>query len=103
MKLKTSTALLHTLNSDMELAIDNIKFEDEMRCLYSLNMLKTASIKLPSFSGELDEDFWKFKKEFETGLKSNRVRREDQVKKLRENLRNQPKVLILNTMKNIED
>ena len=62
----------------------------------------TSCVKLPTFSGGYDEDFGKFKEEMQQGLKSNRVKKEDQVKILRENLFNQPKSLVPESMDDID-
>ena len=51
-KMKSSLALFRTVECQMETAVENIKFENDARCLYSLSKSKTASVKLPSFSGE---------------------------------------------------
>ena len=61
-KMKSSQALFRAVECQMETAVENIKFENDARCLYSLSKSKTASVKLPSFSGEQEEDFCKFKK-----------------------------------------
>ena len=45
----------------------------------------------------------KFKKEMKNGFKTNKVRREDQVKKLRENLFDQPKTMIPYNIESIND
>ena len=102
-QLTISMALINTLESEMNLAVDNIKFENEERCLYSLSKSNTSSVKLPVFSGGDEEDFIKFRREMEKGFRSNRVKKEDQVKKLRENLRGQPKSLVPEGMDNIDN
>ena len=62
----------------------NIEFEDESRCLFSLNKSKTANVAFPTFSGTTDEDYLKFEREMRDCIKRNRIRREDQSRKLRE-------------------
>ena len=95
------SAVAH-LEQELNIAIDQLKDEDNKRCLYSLAKSKTASVKLPIFTGDRAEDFPKFKKEVEKGMKTNRVRRHDQVAKLRECLRQDPKALIPNDMEDIQ-
>ena len=64
---------------------------------------KAANVKLPSFSGAIEEDFSKFKKEVKKGFLSNKVRRDDQPSKLRECLKGNAKKLIPVSMDCIED
>ena len=102
-RVVSSMALIRTLKAELAIVIDNIKFEDESRCLYSLCKAATASVKFPTFSGSAKEDFVKFKQEFEKCLKSNKVQKDDQIKKLRENLKDPAKGFIPEAMKDIED
>ena len=85
------------------MAIDQVKEEDSNRCLYSLAKSKTATVKLPVFAGTQAEDFSKFRREVEKGMKINRVRKYDQVSKLRECLRLDAKELIPSTMDDVEE
>ena len=100
--LRLSMALINNLESEMEMTIENLKFEDETRCLFSLSRNKTADVMLPIFTGDPEEDFTKFKKEMMKGLKTNRVKKDDQVKKLRENLRDQPRSIIPATLEDVD-
>jgi hypothetical protein len=103
MQLKVSTALVNTLESEMCMAIDNIKFEDNKRCLYSNSKSKATDVKLPTFDGNHFDDFMKFKKEMLNGFKSNKIKKDDQIKKLRECLSGTPKTLIPKGMESVED
>ena len=98
MNLKRAEAVVGNLETELELAIEDIITEDKNRCLFLLNKSKAADVKLPHFSGNKEEDFSKFKKEFEKGLKTNRVRKEDQIKKLREFLKGDAKTIIPDSM-----
>ena len=100
--LKRSEAVVNNLETELELAIEDITSEDKDRCLFSITKSKPADVKLPYFSGNKEEDFSKFRKEFEKGLKTNRVRKEDQIKKLREFLKGDAKTIIPNSMENID-
>ena len=60
-------------------------------------------MKLPKFNGKPDQDFSKFKIDMIKGFKSNKVSKEDQAKKLRENLIDQSKTLIPVGMESIDD
>ena len=101
--MRSSKALVNTLSSELDIVVDNIQFEDGKRCLYSQNRSKVAAVKFPTFGGDIDEDFSKFEKEVKKAFSSNRVRRDDQVSKLRECLKRHPKSLIPSSMDNIED
>ena len=94
---------MNNLEQELNVAIDQIKEEDSNWCLYSLAKSKTTTVKLPVFSGAQDEDFSKFKKEVEKGMKINRVKKYDQVSKLRDCLRLDAKGLIPSTMDDIEE
>ena len=102
-KLSSTTAFIETLEEEMELKIRDIKEEDENRGLYSTSRSKAADVRLPKFGGRNEEDFFKFKKEMIQGFRSNKVKREDQVRKLRENLLDQPKTMISPDLKSIDD
>ena len=92
--LTASTSMMNNLEKEMEIAIRDIKEQDEVRGLYSLSKSKASDVKLPKFGGKPHENFAKFKTEVIKGFKSNKVRREDQVKRLRECLFDQPKTLV---------
>ena len=92
--LTASTSMMNNLEKEMEIAIRDIKEQDEVRGLYSLSKSKASDVKLPKFGGKPHENFVKFKTEVMKGFKSNKVRREDQVKRLRECLFDQPKTLV---------
>ena len=77
-------------------------FEDETRRIFTLSKSKSANLVLPTFSGKSEEDFSKFQREMLKGFKSNKVKREDQVKKLRENLKGHPLSLVPDTMESID-
>ena len=102
-KMKSSLSVKKLLDCQLDTAIENLKFEDERRCLYSLNKSKTASVKLPTFSGDPEEDFCKFKKEISKAFKTNKVKKDDQTSKLRESLRGYPKNLVPRSMESIDD
>ena len=56
-QLTLSTALVVTLESELNLAIDGIMFEDEIRGIFTLSKSKSADVVLPTFSGKPEEDF----------------------------------------------
>ena len=58
---------------------------------------------LPTFEVNGKEDFSKFEKEMKNGLITNRVKRTDQVAKLRESLRGSPKQMIPSTLEDIDE
>ena len=71
MNLKTAEAVIDNLETEMELAINDIVSKDKDRCRLSLNESRASDVKFPDFSGNKDEDFSKFRKEFEKSLKTN--------------------------------
>ena len=101
-QLTASMALIVTLESELNMAIDAIMFEDETRGIFTLSKSKSADLVLPTFSGKLEEDFSKFQREMLKGFKANKVKKEDQVKKLRENLKGHPLSLVPDTMENVD-
>ena len=102
-KMNAATFFMNTLGSELDIAVEEIRYEDETRCLFSINKTKTASVKLPTFGGEAGEDFSKFEKEMKKGLITNRVKRADQVAKLREHLKARPKGMIPSNMEDIDE
>ena len=66
-----------------------VKQEDTTRGLYTLEPPRTEIIKYPSFSGLPSEDYLKFKDTMEQRFKDNKVKRREQVSKLRECLKGQ--------------
>ena len=102
-ELTKSVGMMENLKEEMSIAIRNIKEEDETRGLYSLSKSKASDVKFPRFSGKPHENFAKCKAKMFKGFKSNKVRKEDQVKKLRENLFDQPKTMVPYSMESILD
>ena len=62
-ELAASTSMVENLDKEMEIAIRDIKEQDEVRGLYSLSKSKASDVKLPRFSGKPHENFAKFKAE----------------------------------------
>ena len=54
-ELTQSTSLMEKLEEEMEIAIHDIKEEDDIRGLYSLSESKASDVKLPEFSGKPHE------------------------------------------------
>ena len=90
LELTKSVSMIENLKEEMKIAIRDIEEQDEVRGLYSLSKSKASDVKLPRFSGKPHENFAKFKTEMLKEFKSNKVRKEDQVKNLRENIFDQP-------------
>lgn len=101
--LTSSEAAVNTLEAEMTLVIDNIEHEDNVRCLYTLNKSKTSNIKYPTFGGSNDEDYLKFQREMKNAFRVNRVRLEDQVQQLRNNLKGCAQKLIPTTLESIDE
>ena len=69
------------LQEEMQQKVEEIEFEDETRCLFSLTKHRSPDVQYPSFSGLCNENFYKFQKEVEATFVANKVRREDKVKR----------------------
>ena len=54
-QLTQSTSLMENSEEEMEIAIHDIKEEDDVRGLYSLSESKASDVKLPEFSGKPHE------------------------------------------------
>ena len=102
-ELTTSVNMMENIKEEMNIVIRDIIEQDEVRGLYSVSKSKAADVKLPRFGGKPHENFAKFKAEMLKGFKSNKVRKDDQVKKLRENLFDQPKTMVPFGMESIMD
>ena len=101
--LTLATAALNSAEGELDYVIDQIEHEDEARGLFSQSQTKAANIAFPIFSGHDGEDFVKFKKDMENALRVNKVMREDQAKKLRENLRSDALKLVPATIESIDE
>ena len=56
-KLQAAKSAVNYMQSELENAVEVIEFEDETRCLYSLNKKSSAKVPYPTFSGKSEEDF----------------------------------------------
>ena len=101
-KLRAAENAVNYMQSELENIIEVIQFEDDTRCLYSLNKERSAKVAYPSFSGKLEEDFDKFKKDMNAALKTNQIKRSDQVKVIRENISGKPKSMISPNLDDID-
>ena len=72
------------LEALLEMAVNDIVNQDEVRGLFSLSTAEVAKVKYPTFSGQHSEDFLKFLKEIKEAFISNKVRSADKVKTLRD-------------------
>ena len=100
-QLLAAEAAVKVMGTELDLAIENIEYEDTTRCLFSQAKSKASDIKFPSFQGLEGEDFLKFQKEFLDALKCNRIRKESQVPKLRECLKNTPRSIIPDNLEDV--
>ena len=101
-KMKTSAALIATVECKVNAAIKSIKEEDSSRCLYSTCKSTAAKVKLPSFSGAQEEDFATFMEDVKKAFVANKVRKDDQSSKLKECLKSHARKLIPDSMKEID-
>ena len=101
-RLRAAESSVTYMQAELENAIEVIQFEDESRCLYSLNKKSSAKVSYPTFSGESEEDFDKFRKEMIEAIKTNQIKRSDQVKVIRNNLSGQPKSMISASLDDVD-
>ena len=101
-RLRAAESSVTYMQTELMNAIEVIEFEDDSRCLYSLNKKSSAKVSYPSFSGELEEDFDKFRKEINEAIKTNQIKRSDQVKVIRNNLSGQPKSMISASLDDVD-
>ena len=101
-KLRAAECAINYLKSELGNVVEVIEFEDEARCLYSLNKSNSAKVDYPKFTGELEEDFDKFMRVMKKALKSNKIQRSDQVKIIRDNLFGQPKSMISVNLEDVD-
>ena len=86
----------------MDNSIRQVQHLDKARNLNSLGTRKTEPVKFSQFSGRPGDDFVTFKRKVEKAFSSNRVPTDDQVEKLRENLRDGAKLVVPEDTENIE-
>ena len=60
-ELAKSESMMNNLEKEMEIAIRDIKEQDEVRGLYSLSKSKASDVKLPKFGGKPHENFAKLR------------------------------------------
>jgi len=82
------TATVERVKDSLANTVVTTEDEDMRRQLYSLDIgNRGEQIKWPVFSGELGEDFFKFKKDFLHAAKQNRTSARNQVSKLKEHVK----------------
>ena len=81
----------------LETYVKHLEQEDAERSLFTLETASGEKVKWPKFSGEIEENFAKFKEKFEHAAKLNRSSRTVQLTKLRECLSGYPLTLVPET------
>ena len=100
--LSAAEAMVGLLDSLLHSCVAAIQNEDAVRCLYSLNQARDATVSYPSFGGGKLENFHKFETKLRSALKTNMVPRAELVKKLKENLTGTPRDIIPDTLHDLE-
>ena len=67
-KFQAAECAVNYMQGELENVIEIVQFEDDVRCLYSLNKRSSAKVAYPTFSGKSEEDFDKFRKEMNAAL-----------------------------------
>ena len=92
------------VEEEVENTIRAVEEQNDARELYSLDEVKVDKIKLPTFSGNADEDYEKFKSDLFKGFAQNRVTQADKLDKLRECLSGEAKRLVPHSItSNVDD
>ena len=92
------------LSTRMNVIILEIETTDSKQGIFTDRMTKACPIKLPSYSGDVSEDFIAFKDKFHKAAVDNRISRRDRVEKLRECLTGRAAAnLPLNGLRDIEE
>ena len=76
--------------------------EDKRRNLFTLDNTKTEKVRFPTFSGDKNEDFLKFRIKMEKSVQKNRVVLNDQFEKLKKNLCGEVLKHVPETVKDLE-
>ena len=82
---------------------DAVQKEDADRWLFTLEPAKSDIVKYPSFAGLPSEDYLKFKETMEQRFRENKVKKKEQVAKLRECLRGAALGRVPDGVKDIEE
>ena len=80
-----------------------VQKEDRVRGLFTLEPVRTDIMKYPTFAGLPSEDYVKFKETMEQRFRENKVKRKEQVSKLRENLKGSALGRVPEGVKDIEE
>ena len=86
----------------MDKSIKQVKQLEESKNLNSLETRRSEQIKFPRFHGKDGDDFVTFKRKVEKAFSSNGVPTDDQVEKLRENLRDGARLVVFEGTVDIE-
>ena len=86
-KKEAMLATYEDYRKKFEATRDNAKEQDTQRGLFTLEPAKSDIIKYPVFSGSASEDYLKFKETMLQRFRENKVKKKEQVAKLRECLR----------------
>ena len=93
----------HNVETKFATYVKNLEEQDAERALFTLDTTTGEKVKWPKFSGNLEENFAKFKEKFDNAAKLNRTSRTVQLTKLRECLSGYPLTLVPETTKDITE
>ena len=83
-KIEAVKSTFEEIKAKYEANCEALKEEDSDRGLFTLEPSRTDIIKYPNFSGAASQDYLKFKETMEQRFRENKVRKKEQVAKLRE-------------------
>ena len=92
------------LRSRFDSAKDLLQKEDStVRGLYTLEPIRSDIIKYPTFSGAQSEDYVKFREIMEVWFRENKIKKKEQVSKLRECLKGAALARVPDGVRDIEE
>ena len=91
------------MKEKFENAKESVQKEDSDRGLFTLEPTRTDIIKYPSFSGLPSEDYLKFKETMEVRFRENKVKKKEQVSKLRECIKGAALARVPDGVKDIQE
>ena len=97
-------SLLQQTKCDVAKTLEQVKAQDKERMIFADLPGKPEVLKLPIFHGNGSEDFVKFEENVKEAFKRNRIVKDNQLVKLRQDcLRGQAKILIPESTKDIDE
>ena len=102
-RLTGPEAAVTNLQSELEMTVADVEYEDQERHLFTMSRSKSqVPVKMPTFSGNPEESHIEFEKELRSAFKSNGIQKSEQVKSLKDCLKNSPRSMVSESIKDID-